>query len=331
MVNQRFAGIIGMGSAVPDKVLSNLDIEKIVDTSDEWIKTMTGISERRMAEENECTSDFAIKAANMALKRAGIKPTELGMIIVATVTPDMQFPSTACIVQDAIGAVGIPAFDLHAGCSGWVYSLACANAYITSGMCDKVLVIGADLLTKVTNWTDRSTCIVFGDGAGAAVVSLVEEGYGFKAFDLGSDGSGAGLLKIPAGGSKNPITPEAIEKNEHKIYMEGKEVFRFAVTVQGEAIERVLEKSNIHPDEIDLVVPHQANLRIIDAAVKRFDLPREKFFVNIDKYGNTSAASIPIALDEAVQKGKISKGGNLIIVGFGAGLTWGAGAMRWAY
>lgn len=331
MSSEISAGIISIGSAVPENVLTNADMEKMVDTTDEWIRNMTGISERRVAPEGAATSDYAIEAGKIALERANMGPEDVDLIILATVTGDMQFPATASIVQDALGCKGTPAFDLAAGCSGWAYALANANAFVTSGMYKRVLVIGADLLTRATNWTDRGTCILFGDGAGAAVVAPVEQGYGFMAFELGSDGSGANVLKIPAGGSRSPVTAEAIEAHENKIYMEGREVFKFAVKIQGEACERVLAKIGMVPSEVDLVVPHQANVRIIDSAVQRLGLPKDKFFVNLQKYGNTSAASIPIAMDEALQAGKIKKGDTVVAVGFGAGLTWAAGVMKWAY
>lgn len=326
----RNAGIIGIGSAVPEKVLANADLEKLVDTSDEWIRTMTGIRERRIAADDEATSDFAIKAAKLALVRAGLEPKDIDLIIVATITGDMLFPATASIVQNAIGA-NCPAFDLSAGCSGWVYSLAVANGFIRSGMYDKVLVIGADLLTRITNWTDRGTCILFGDGAGAAVVAPVEPGAGMLAFELGSDGSGAASLNVPAGGTRQPITHENLDAHANKVFMQGREVFKFAVKVQGEAIERVLAKCSLTTADVDLVVPHQANMRVIESAVTRLGLPMEKFFVNLDRYGNTSGASIPLALDEATQAGKIKKGDTVVVVGFGAGLTWAAGVMKWAY
>ncbi len=331
MGESRNAGIIAMGSAVPDRKLTNADLEKIVDTSDEWIRSMTGISERRMAAEGEATSDLALRAAQVAIERAGLKPTDIDLIIVATVTPDMQFPATASIVQDALGAPGVPAFDLSAGCSGWAYALATAGSFIKSGAYDRVLIIGADLLTRATNWTDRGTCILFGDGAGAAILGPVEPGLGMLGFELGSDGSGAGLLGIRAGGSRNPCTHEDIDNHRHQIHMEGREVFKFAVKIQGEAIERVLAKCGMTVGDVDMVVPHQANIRIIESAVNRLGLPQDKFYVNLQKYGNTSGASIPIALDEAVADGKIKKGDTVAVVGFGAGLTWAAGVMKWAY
>lgn len=324
------AGIISMGSAVPEKILTNADLEKIVDTTDEWIRNMTGIVERRVAAEGEATSDYATKAGRLALERAGLEPKDIDLIIVATITGDLVFPATASIVQNAIGA-RCPAFDLSAGCSGWVYALSVANGFVSSGIYKNVLVIGADLLTSITNWTDRSTCVLFGDGAGAAIVSQVEPGTGFLAFELGSDGSGAASLCAPAGGSREPLTPENLAAHRNKLMMEGREVFKFAVKVQGEATERVLSKVGMTTDDIDLMIPHQANIRIIDSAINRLGLPREKIFVNLHKYGNTSAASIPLALDEATQAGRVKKGDTILTVGFGAGLTWGAGVMKWVY
>jgi 3-oxoacyl-[acyl-carrier-protein] synthase-3 len=331
MSNQINAGIISVGSAVPDKVLSNADLEKIVDTNDEWIRTMTGISERRIADDNEATSDYATKAAKRALERAGLTPDNVDMIILATVTGDMQYPATASIVQHALGCKNAAAFDLGAGCSGWVYSLAIAKSFVTSGMYNHILVIGADLLTRVTDWTDRSTCILFGDGAGAAVVGPVDEGEGMLGFDLGSDGSGADSLCIPGGGTRSPLTHEALDAHANKTHMEGREVFKFAVKIQSEATERVLKSLGMTTDDIDMVIPHQANIRIIDSAVQRLGLSKDRFYVNIQKYGNTSAASIPIALDEALGEGKIKKGDTVVTVGFGAGLTWAAGVMKWVY
>lgn len=325
------AGIISIGSAVPEKVLTNADLEKIVDTTDEWIRTRTGISERRMAADDEATSDLAVRAARLALERAQLAPEDLDLIIVATVTGDMPFPATASIVQNALGVRGTPAFDLSAGCSGWVYGLSVANAFVTSGIYRHVMVIGADLLTRVTNWTDRATCVLFGDAAGAGIVAPVEDGTGMLAFELGSDGAGADALKIPAGGSRNPCSHEAIDEHRNKIFMEGREVFKFAVKIQGEAVERVVSRVGLSVHDVDMVVPHQANTRIIDSAVERLGLDREKIFVNLHKYGNTSAASIPLALDEAVAEGKIKKGDTVVTVGFGAGLTWGAGVMKWVF
>lgn len=331
MAETRTAGIISVGSAAPDKVLTNADLEKIVDTTDEWILSRTGISERRMAADDEATSDYALKAARVALDRASLKPEDIDLIIVATVTGDMPFPATASIVQNGLGVYGTPAFDLSAGCSGWVYGLAVANGMVASGVYDRVLVIGADLLTKVTNWTDRGTCILFGDGAGAAVVAPVREGRGMLAFELGSDGAGADALNIPAGGSRRPCTHEDIDNHRNKIFMDGRDVFKFAVKIQGEATRRVLARCGMTTSDVDLVVPHQANTRIIESAAQRLGLPPEKFYVNLQRYGNTSAASIPIALDEALREGRVREGDTIVLVGFGAGLTWAAGVMKWAY
>lgn len=331
MCNLRRAGIVSIGAAIPEKVLSNADLEKFVDTTDEWIATRTGIRERRISADNEATSDYAVRAANEALEKAGMKPTDIDLIIVATVTGDMPFPATASLVQNAIGAVGVPAFDLAAGCSGWVYSLAAANSFIASGMYNNILVIGADMLTKVTDWSDRSTCILFGDGAGAAVVAPVDDDLGFMEFELGSDGAGANVLCIPAGGSRKPCTHEDLDEHNNKIHMEGREVFKFAVKIQGEAVEKALAKCGLTTADIDLIVPHQANNRIIESAIGRLGLPMDKFVVNLQKYGNTSAASIPLAAYEAVNDGRIKKGNTIVLVGFGAGLTWAAGVMKWAF
>ena len=331
MAMHKRAGIIGVGSAVPERVLTNYDLEKMVDTSDEWIRTMTGIVERRIAAEGEGTSDYAIRAGRIAIENAGLKPEDIDLIILATFTGDTPLPATACIVQDSLGCKNAPAFDLAAGCSGFVYGLATADAFVRSGHYERILVIGADLLSRVTNWTDRSTCVLFGDGAGAAVVATVGEDEGFMAFDLGSEGSGAKSLCIPAGGSRHPYTPEDLAAHRDKIYMDGREVFKFAVKIQGEATERVVAKCGLTTRDIDLVVPHQANIRIIESAVNRLGLPMDKFFVNLQKYGNTSAASIPIALDEAVAEGRIKRGDIVVTVGFGAGLTWAAGVMKWAF
>lgn len=327
----RNAGIISMASAVPDKVLTNADLETIVDTSDEWIRNMTGVRERRMAAEGEGCSHYAVKAARKALDKAGLEPKDIDLIIVGTFTGDQQLPSTACLVQNALGCVGTPAFDIAAACSGFVYALSVANSFIRLGTYNRILVIGADILTAVTNWTDRGTCVLFGDGAGAAVVGPVEPGYGLLAFDLGADGTGVDALRIPAGGSKMPITHENLDEHANKIVMQGREVFKFAVKVQSEAIDRVLRQVDMTPEDIDMVVPHAANIRIIDSAVNRFGLPRDKFFTNLEKYGNTSAASIPLGLDEAVELGLVKKDDTVVVVGFGGGLTWAASLMKWAY
>lgn len=325
------SGILSIASAVPNTVVTNADLEKIVDTSDEWIRTMTGIQERRKAEDDKAASDYAVAAARQALDRAGLQPSDIDLIIVGTFTPDKLLPSAACIVQRELGCIGVPAFDVSAACSGFVYSLVTADAFIKSGAYKHILVIGVDILTRVTNWTDRGTCVLFGDGAGAAVVGPVADGEGILAFELGADGTGADSLRIDAGGSRTPCTPENLMLHLDKISMEGREVFKFAVKIQGEATERVLAKCGLTTADIDLLVPHQANIRIVESAMNRLGLPAEKVFVNLHKYGNTSAASIPIALDEAVREGKIKKGDTIVTVGFGGGLTWAAGVMKWVF
>jgi 3-oxoacyl-[acyl-carrier-protein] synthase-3 len=322
------AGIIGIGSYVPDKVLSNFDLEKMVDTSDEWIKTRTGISFRRIGPENACTSDLGVEAAKRALENAKLSPEDVDLIIVASASPDMIFPSTACIIQSKIGAVNAAAFDIQAGCTGFVYALTSAVQFIGTGLYKNILVIGAEMLSRITDWKDRNTCVLFGDGAGAAVVSEVEEG-GILSSVLGADGTGADLLALPAGGSKEPANPDTITNRRHYINMNGNEVFKFAVRILEEAARKAVEKANLTIEDVDFIIPHQANIRIIDAAIKRLKFPREQVVVNLDKYGNMSSASIPVALDEAYRDKKIKKGDKLILVGFGAGLTWGANLLEW--
>ncbi|MDD4601378.1 3-oxoacyl-[acyl-carrier-protein] synthase 3 [bioreactor metagenome] len=322
-------GILGIGSYVPEKVITNAELEKMVDTSDAWIVERTGIKERHVAGDGEATSDLATKAAERALLDAGVKAEELDLIIVATVTPDMVFPSVACLVQDNLKACKAAAFDLTAVCSGFIYGLVVGSSFIKSGTYKKVLVIGAETLSKITDWTDRNTAILFGDGAGAVVLGETLPGHGILGVHLGSDGSGGDLLKVAAGGSRQPTSEKTIADRAHFIQMDGKEVFKFAVKVMGEAASKALEAANISPKEIACLVPHQANLRIIQSAAKRLGLPMDKVVVNVDKYGNTSAASIPIALDEGVKSGRIKNGDVVVIVGFGGGLTWGAGVIKW--
>jgi 3-oxoacyl-[acyl-carrier-protein] synthase III len=323
-------GILGTGSYVPEKVLTNRDLEKMVETSDDWIVSRTGIRERRVAAENQASSDLAYEAAVRALDQAGIGAEDLDLIIVATVTPDTTFPSTANLIQDRLGAKKASAFDLAAACTGFLYGITTATQFIQNGLYRHVLVIGVECLSKIVDWTDRNTCVLFGDGAGAAVLGPVHEGYGFMAFDLGSDGSGGELLKIPAGGSRSPATEQTVKDRMHFLYMAGADVFKFAVRAMGSSAEAAIEKAGIKKEDIDFLVPHQANIRIIDSAVKRFGLPMDKVVVNLDRYGNMSAASIPVALDEAVRGGRIVEGDNLVLVGFGGGLTWGAAVLKWS-
>ncbi|OMG00071.1 3-oxoacyl-ACP synthase [Paenibacillus sp. FSL R7-0333] len=325
----RPVGIIGTGKYVPERILTNSDLEKIVETNDEWIVSRTGIRERHIAAPEQATSDLAYEAALKALKSAGMKAEELDLIIVATVTPDSAFPSTACILQDKLGAKNAAAFDLSAACSGFVYSLATATGFIQNGMYNNALVIGADTLSRITDYTDRNTCVLFGDGAGAVIVGEVPEGRGFQSFDLGAEGSGGSLLNLEAGGSRLPASQQTVEDKKHFIYMNGREVFKFAVRVMGSATERVLTKAGLSKENIDLFVPHQANIRIIQSAMQRLDLPPEKVVVNVDKYANTSAASIPLALVEAAEEGRMKAGDAVLMVGFGGGLTWGASVLIW--
>lgn len=324
------SGIIATGSYVPEQVITNQDLEKIVDTTSEWIVARTGIRERRIADVNQATSDLSTIAARRALENAGLKAQELDLIIVATITPDMSFPSTACIVQNNIGAVKAAAFDLEAACSGFLYALNVANQFIATGFYKNILVIGAECLSRITNWKDRGTCILFGDGAGAAVVSRVEDGYGILSQCLGADGSGGNSLNMKAGGSRLPASMETVEKELHYVYMDGSEVFKFAVRIMTSAAEQAIQSAGIKKEDVDFLVPHQANIRIIDGAAKRLNVSMDKIYVNLDKYGNMSAASIPVALDEAVRLGKIKKGDHVCLVGFGGGLTWASNIMKWA-
>ncbi|MBD8838073.1 ketoacyl-ACP synthase III [Paenibacillus sp. CFBP 13594] len=329
MNNLRPVGIIGTGKYVPEKILTNSDLEKMVDTNDEWILSRTGIKERHIAAPEQATSDLAYEAAIKALESAGMTGSDLDLIIVATITPDSSFPSTACILQDKLGAKGAAAFDLSAACSGFVYGLASATSFIQSGMYNNALVIGADCLSRITDYTDRNTCVLFGDGAGAVVVGEVPEGRGFKAFDLGAEGAGGSLLQMEGGGSRLPATAETVENKKHYINMNGREVFKFAVRVMGTATIEVLRKAGMERTDVDLFVPHQANIRIIQSAMQRLELPEEKVVVNVDKYANTSAASIPLALVEAAEEGRMKAGDTVLMVGFGGGLTWGASVLVW--
>jgi len=325
----RPVGIIGTGKYVPEKILTNQDLEKMVDTSDEWIVSRTGIKERHVAADHEATSDLAYHAAVNALKSAGMHAEDLELIIVATITPDMFFPSTACLLQDRLGAKKAAAFDLSAACSGFVYGLATATNFVKTGMYNNALVIGVDCLSRITDYSDRNTCVLFGDGAGAAIVGEVPEGRGFQAFDLGAEGAGGAHLYIEAGGSRLPASAETVNTNKHYIYMNGREVFKFAVRVMGSATEAVLAKAGIDKKDIDLFIPHQANIRIIKSAMERLELPEEKVVINVDKYANTSAASVPLALVEAQESGRLKPGDKVLMVGFGGGLTWGSSVLIW--
>ncbi len=320
---------MGWGKYVPERVVTNSDLADMMDTSDEWIKTRTGIERRHIAAESEATADMAIEAAREALAVADADPRELDLVIVGTVTPDTCMPSTACLVQNALGAFRAGALDLNAGCSGFVYALAMGHQAIASGEHDLVLVVGADTMSRIVNQQDRSTAVIFGDGAGAVLLRASEGPAGVRATALGSDGSGGDLLVVPAGGSAMPASAETVAQRLHYLTMDGRQVYRFASRTVPRVIEQVLEKAEISLDEVDWIIPHQANLRIMEAVAKRLHLPDAKFYANIDEYGNTSAASVPIALCEAVEKEYISPGQKIVLVGFGAGLTWAAVALEW--
>ncbi len=314
-----FAGISGLGHFAPERILTNFDLEKIVDTSDEWIRSRTGIKQRHIAADDESTADIAFQAAQKALEDAGIGASEIDLIIVATCTPDFQFPATAALVQHKLGA-NCAAFDLEAACSGFVYGLVVAAQFIASGAMKNVLVIGAEVMSRVVDWNDRNTAVLFGDGAGAAVVSAVPSEFGLRGFDLGANGSGGPLLKCS-------VRAEGGESG--KVFQNGREVYKFAVHAMGESAHRALEKCGLTGNDVDWLVPHQANIRIIESAAKRLEMPMEKVFLNLQDYGNTSAASIPIALSEAKTKGLLQRGQYVVVVGFGAGLTWASGVLKW--
>jgi 3-oxoacyl-[acyl-carrier-protein] synthase-3 len=315
--------------AVPDRVLTNVELTTMVDTSEEWIRQRTGIVERRIAGEGETTSTLSLQAAHGALEVADLDPARLDLIIVATVTPDYAFPSTACLVQDALGAKKAAAFDLSAGCTGFVYGLALAADLIAVGRYRFALVIGAETLSRITDWTDRGTCILFGDGAGAAVLKASDAPGGVLSSVLGADGSGGELLILPAGGSVHPATSETVTKRLHFIQMQGRQVFRFAARVMAEASRQALDQAELRVEDVALFVPHQANDRILQAAARGLGVPEEQMFSNLARYGNTSSASIPIALYEAIEQGKVKRDDLIVCVGFGAGLTWAAAAIRW--
>ena len=325
----RSAKIVGVGSYAPPKVLTNKDLEKMVDTSNEWIIGRTGIRERHIADDKTANSDIGLEAAKKALEDAQVKPEELDLIVVATVTPDFVFPATACLIQDRLGAKKAAAFDLEAACSGFIYGLSVAKGFIVSGEYDTVLVIASETLTKITDWEDRATCILFGDGAGAAVLKPAEEGQGILSSYLRADGRNWDLLRVPAGGSRTPATHDSVDKRLHYMKMEGNKVFKIAVQSMQEAALEGIKKAGIKIEELSLLIAHQANARIINAVAKRLGLPSEKVYINLDRYGNTSAASIPLALDEAVKKGRIKKGDLIILVAFGGGFTWASCVMRW--
>ena len=321
-------GLTGLGLYAPERVLTNADLETMVETSDEWIVTRTGIRERRIAAPEQAASDLALPAARQALEQAGVDAEELDLVIVATATPDMLFPATAAIVADALGAKRAAAYDLLAGCTGFVYALSQAYGQVATGLSKTALIIGSEVLSKITNWQDRSTCILFGDGAGAAVIQPIEAG-GIAGLELGADGSGGPDLCVPAGGSREPLSPNVLEKDLQFIRMNGAEVFRFATRVMVSSAEELLRVCGATIDDVDLYVPHQANKRIVDHVVKNLGLDPEKVLMNIDRYGNTSSASIPICLAEAQADGRLEEGTRVLMSAVGAGLTWGSVYLTW--
>ena len=321
-------GILGLGYYVPEKILTNADLEKLVETSDEWIRTRTGISQRRIAAEGQNTSDLAVQAAQAALADAKLKPTDIDLILVATMSPDMPCPATACIVQAKLGAPQAAATDVAAACSGFLYGLVMGQQFVASGTYKHVLVIGAEVLSRVVDWKDRSTCVLFGDGAGAAVIGRTSQGKILSTI-LGSDGTKVDLLKVPGGGTAQPASAQSVEARAHFLKMNGTEVFKHAVRGMSDAAHAAIEKAGLRPDQITCVVPHQANIRIIEAVVKKAGIPLEKVYLNVDRYGNMSAASTIVALCEAIRDGRIKKGDTVLLVVFGAGLTWGACVLQW--
>jgi len=326
---ERRIKIRSTGVYLPDKVLTNADLEKMVDTSDEWITTRTGIKERRIVSNEQVTSDLAVNAARMALERGGLKAEDVDLILVATNTPDTIFPATACWVQKKLGIKETPAFDLEAGCTGLLYALIVAESLILSGTARRILLIGADILTKITNWEDRSTCVLFGDGAGAFILEESDDDSGLISHFWGADGSLAELLILPGGGTLHPASEKTVERKLHYLAMKGNEVFKHAVKRMGESALEALKRAGLDKSQVDYLIPHQANLRIIEATGERLNLPKEKIVANIHKYGNMSVATIPVALHELAEEGKLQKGQIIVMVAFGAGFTWASAVYRW--
>jgi 3-oxoacyl-[acyl-carrier-protein] synthase-3 len=325
----RSCSISGVGSYVPERIITNADLAKMVDTTDEWITTRTGIKERRMAASDEYTSDLAAHAALRAMRKAGVKPDQIDLIIVATITPDMPFPSTACLVQQKIGAYRAAAFDIEAACSGFIFGLEIGQQFIMSRTYNTVLVIGAEKLSSIVDWTDRNTCVLFGDGAGAAILQNRPDSHGLLTACMGADGRKADLLSMPGGGSRCPASKESVSAGLHFLRMDGKEAFKNAVQAMNTAAQESLRRCEIDITQIKCIIPHQANRRIIDAVSERLGAKPEQLFVNVDRYGNTSAASVAIALDEAVETKRIHRGDLILLVVFGAGLTWGSAVIEW--
>ncbi|HET8948326.1 MAG TPA: beta-ketoacyl-ACP synthase III [Candidatus Polarisedimenticolia bacterium] len=328
-MSERRAVIAGTGSSLPDRILTNAELERMVDTSDEWITSRTGIRERRVAGENEPMSLFATRAAETALLSAGMKAADLDLVLCATVTPDMPIPSTACIIQDSLGAKKAAAFDMAAGCSGFLYGLTVAERFLASPQYDSILLIGAEVLSKYVDWKDRTTCVLFGDGAGAVVLKAGTAPYGVLATTLRADGALADFIHVPAGGTREPASEKTIAERRHYIRMKGNETFKMAVRSMEEAARQVLDRAGLKTSDVALFIPHQANLRIIDAVGTRLGFRSDQVLINIERVGNTSAASIPVALDEAARAGRLKRGDVVLLAAFGTGLTWGAAVLRW--
>lgn len=328
-ISLRPVAVVATGSYVPERVLTNAELAKMVDTSDEWITTRTGIRERHIAAPGEVTSDLAVKAAQRAMQKAGVSSDAIDLIIVATITPDMPFPSTACFVQEKLKASRAACFDIQAACSGFIYALEIARQFVANGTADTALVIGSEKLSCITDWQDRSTCVLFGDGAGAAIIKSRPESRGIFSTSIASDGKLTNLLNLPGGGSIYPTSSQTVKDRLHYLKMAGKEVFKYAVNAMLDAANQALQKASMTIDEVDLIIPHQANMRIVQAIGNRLGAPVEKYFLNLERYGNMSAASVPVALDEAVQKGLIKRHDVVLLVAFGGGFTWGATLLEW--
>lgn len=329
MSSLRPAGVLGLGTYVPERVLTNADLEKLVDTSDGWILARTGVRERRIAGRDESAATLGARAAQVAITDAGLRADDVQCIITATITPNHIFPATACLIQEAIGAPSAAAFDVLVGCTGFVYGMVVGAQMVATGAFDTVLVIGTEVFSRFINWRDRRTCVLFGDGAGAVIIGAVDAGRGLLSFDLGSDGSGSQLLHIEAGGSTRPASLLSVLDHAHSLFMNGAEVFRFAVRAMSDSTQRALERGKLTVNDVDLLVPHQANVRIINAAAERLNIPLERVVVNVDKYGNTSAASIPLALADARADGRLKRGSLVVCTSFGGGLSWASCVLRW--
>ncbi|MBE0477585.1 ketoacyl-ACP synthase III [Candidatus Aerophobetes bacterium] len=328
-MKHRKTKIVSTGSYIPETIISNLDLEKMVDTSDEWISTRTGIKKRHIAHEKEAASDLAYQASIKALKKAGISAKELDMIIVTTITPDMLFPATACVLQHMLGAKKIPAFDVEAACSGFIYGVSIASQFISNGTYETILVVASETLSKITDWEDRNTCVIFADGAGAGVLRPSEDESGIISIYLGADGEGADIVGVPAGGSRMPASIKTVEERQHYMKMKGNELFKRAVKVMVEAADKAIKEAGLTYKDIDFFIPHQANIRIIQAVAKRMSIPMDKVYVNLQECGNMSAASIAVALDQAIEEGKVKKGDKILFSCFGGGLTWGSMLIKW--